>query len=677
MNIKTILPMMMIAAVPMTGFAQKQAGIKESNLDRTARPADDFYQFATGGWQKNNPLPAAYSRYGSFDQLGEDNNKRINTILTGLLKTKAKVGSVEQKLSDFYKLAMDSVRRNKEGVAPVMPLLNEMEAAKTLDDLRAIQLKYASRSYGVPVSYGFGADEKNAKMNILNIRQSGLTLGQKDYYLDNDKSTTEIRNAFKQHIVNMFKLFGFSQAQAEMKSKAIMRYETAIALISKSRTELRDSKANYNKMTLADFKAKYPNIRLEQLVNADGVKSEHIQEMIVGQPTFLAGVDKLTETETADELRARMEWEVMLEAVNYLSDDVRAEYFNFFSKTMRGTKQDYPRWKRATQQVESQMGEALGRIYCERYFPASSKQRMEELIKNLQVSLAERIKAQSWMSEETKQAALEKLSTFYVKVGYPNKWQDLSRLGIDPTKSYYENVMNCRKFWHEVHIEETAGKAVDKDKWYMNPQTVNAYYNPTTNEICFPAGILQYPFFDPKADDAFNYGAIGVVIGHEMTHGFDDNGRNYDKDGNMKDWWAKGDGDKFKARTTPFGQFFSNISVLPDLKANGNLTMGENLADHGGLMVSFNALKNAMKGKKAQNIYGFTPEQRFFLAYSGVWAANITEAEIRNRTKSDPHSLGEWRVNGALPHIDAWYDAFNVQPNDKLYLPKEQRLDLW
>lgn len=399
--------------------------------------------------------------------------------------------------------------------------------------------------------------------------------------------------------------------------------------------------------------------------------------MIVGQPTFLAGVDKLTETETADELRARMEWEVMLEAVNYLSDDVRAEYFNFFSKTMRGTKQDYPRWKRATQQVESQMGEALGRIYCERYFPASSKQRMEELIKNLQVSLAERIKAQSWMSEETKQAALEKLSTFYVKVGYPNKWQDLSRLGIDPTKSYYENVMNCRKFWHEVHIEETAGKAVDKDKWYMNPQTVNAYYNPTTNEICFPAGILQYPFFDPKADNAFNYGAIGVVIGHEMTHGFDDNGRNYDKDGNMKDWWAKGDGDKFKARTTPFGQFFSNISVLPDLKANGNLTMGENLADHGGLMVSFNALKNAMKGKKAQNIYGFTPEQRFFLAYSGVWAANITEAEIRNRTKSDPHSLGEWRVNGALPHIDAWYDAFNVQPNDKLYLPKEQRLDLW
>ncbi|MES5004800.1 M13 family metallopeptidase [Prevotella disiens] len=677
MNIKTILPMMMIASAPIAGLAQNQAGIKESNLDRSVRPADDFYQFATGGWQKNNPLPAAFSRYGSFDQLGENNNKRINAILSELLKKKAKPGSVEQKLGDFYRLAMDSVRRNKEGVAPVMPLLQEMEAAKTLADLRALQVKYAHRGYGVAMSFGFGADEKNAKMNILNVSQSGLTLGQKDYYLDNDKATADIRNAFKQHIVNMFKLFGFSQAQAEMKRDAIMRYETAIALISKSRTELRDAAANYNKMTLSEFKEKYPNLALEALANGEGIKTEYMQELVVGQTAFLAGLDKLTATETANELRARMEWDAILGSVNYLSDDVRAEYFNFFSQKMRGTKQDYPRWKIATSQVEAQMGEALGKIYCQRYFPASSKQRMEELIKNLQTSLAERIKAQKWMSEETKQAGLEKLSTFYVKVGYPNKWQDISGLNIDPSKSYYENVMNCREFWNKVDIEETAGKPVDKDKWYMNPQTVNAYYNPTTNEICFPAGILQYPFFDPKADDAFNYGAIGVVIGHEMTHGFDDRGRNYDKDGNMKDWWAKGDADKFKARTTPFGQFFSNINVLPDLKANGSLTMGENLADHGGLMLAYNALKNASKGKKAKIINGFTPEQRFFLAYAGVWAANITDAEIRNRTKSDPHSLGEWRVNGALPHINAWYEVFNVKPGDKLYLPESERLDLW
>ncbi|WP_028898206.1 M13 family metallopeptidase [Prevotella sp. HUN102] len=677
MKIKSILPMMMIASAPLAGMAQNQPGVKAENLDKSVRAADDFYQFATGGWQKNNPLPGAFSRFGSFDQLQEDNNKRINTILNELLKKKTKEGTVEQKLGNFYKLAMDSVRRNKEGVAPVMPLLNEMEAAKTLNDLRAVQVKYALFGYGIPMSYGFDADEKNAKMNIFIVYQSGLTLGQKDYYLDNDKATRDIRNAYKQHIVNMFKLFGFSQEEAAKKRDAIIRFETALALVSKSRTELRNSEANYNKMTLADFKEKYPNIELEKFANAEGIKSEFIQEMVVGQPAFLAGLDKLTETETADELRARMEWNAICGAVNYLSDDVRAEYFDFFSKTMRGTKEDYPRWKIATSQVESQMGEALGKIYCERYFPASSKQRMEELIKNLQVSLAERINAQEWMSETTKKAGLDKLSTFYVKVGYPNKWKDLSNLNIDPAKSYYENVMNCRKFWSNVSVQERAGKPVDKDEWHMNPQTVNAYYNPTTNEICFPAGILQYPFFDPKADDAFNYGAIGVVIGHEMTHGFDDRGRNYDKDGNMKNWWTEEDAAKFKALTNPFADFFSNINVLPDLKGNGRLTLGENLADHGGLMVAFNALKNASKGKKAKNLLGFTPEQRFFLAYAGVWAANITEAEIRNRTKSDPHALGVWRVNGALPHIQAWYDAFGVKPSDKLFLPESQRLNLW
>ncbi|MCR5076922.1 MAG: M13 family metallopeptidase [Prevotella sp.] len=677
MNIKSILPMMMIASAPLAGMAQNQAGVKAENLNKAVRPADDFYQFATGGWQKLNPLPAAFSRFGSFDQLQEDNNKRINSILTGLLKKQGKVGSVERKLGDFYKLAMDSVRRNREGVAPVKPLLDEMENAKTLADLRAVQLKYATFGYGVPMPYGFDADEKNAKMNILNIYQGGLTLGQKEYYLDNDKATTDIRNAYSQFIANMFRLFGFSDAEASAKRDAIMRYETMLALISKSRTELRDVEANYNKMTLAEFKEKFPNIPLELMANAEGVKSEYIQTMVVGQPSFVAGYDKLTATESADELRARMEWDAILSAANFLSDEVRAEYFNFFSKTMRGTKEDYPRWKRATQQVESQMGEALGRIYCERYFPATSKKRMEDLIRNLQVSLAERIKAQDWMSESTKQAALDKLATFYVKVGYPNKWKDLGGLDIDPAKSYYENVQACRKFWAAYSIKEKAGKPVDKDQWLMTPQTVNAYYNPTTNEICFPAGILQYPFFDPKADDAFNYGAIGVVIGHEMTHGFDDQGRHYDKDGNMTDWWTADDAKNFDARTGKYADFFSAIKVLPDLNGNGRLTLGENLADHGGLQVAFNAFQNVMKGQKSKNLLGFTPEQRFFLAYAGVWASNITEAEIRSRVKSDPHSLGEWRVNGALPHIDAWYKAFDVKEGDKLFIPKAERLQLW
>ena len=677
MKIKTLLPTMLIASAPVTGMAQSQAGIKAENLDKSVRPADDFFTFATGGWQKRNPLPAAFSRFGSFDQLQENNNKRINTILSDLLKKRGKEGTVEKKLGDFYRLAMDSVRRNKEGVSPVRPLLDEMEEAKTLSDLRAIQLKYVVFGYGVSFDYGFDADEKNAKMNILNISQGGLTLGQKEYYLDNDKATSDIRNAYRKFIVNMFRLYGFSDGQALARRDAVMRYETMLALLSKSRTELRDVEANYNKMTLDEFKAKYPEIPLEELANAEGIRSEYIQSMVVGQPAFLAGVDRLASTESADELRARMEWSVILSSANYLSDDIRAEYFSFFSKTMRGTKQDYPRWKRATQQVESQMGEALGRIYCERYFPATSKKRMEDLIKNLQASLAERIKAQDWMSEPTKQAALEKLSTFYVKVGYPDKWKNLSQLAIDPSASYYKNVQACRKFWSEDAIREKAGKPVDKNLWLMTPQTVNAYYNPTTNEICFPAGILQYPFFDPKADDAFNYGAIGVVIGHEMTHGFDDQGRHYDKDGNMTDWWTAEDGRNFEARTGKYADFFSAIKVLPDLNANGKLTLGENLADHGGLEVAFNAFEKTPEARKGKVIMGFTPEQRFFIAYAGVWANNITEAEIRSRVKSDPHSLGEWRVNGALPHIDAWYKAFGVKESDKLFIPESERLKLW
>ena len=669
--------MMLFVSVPFIAMAQGQAGIKAENLDKSVRPADDFFTFATGGWQKLNPLPGAFSRFGSFDQLQENNNKRINTILTDLLKKQGKEGSVEKKLGDFYKLAMDSVRRNKEGVSPVKPLLDEMENAKTLTDLRNLQIKYATFGYGVPFGYGFDADQKNAKQNILNLGQGGLTLGQKEYYLDNDKATSEIRNAYRQFIVNMFRLFGFSDTQAQVRRDAIMRYETMLALISKSNTELRDVEANYNKMTLDEFKEKYPHLPLESLANAEGIQSKDIQTMVVGQLSFFAGVDKLASTGNADELRARMEWDAILSSANCLSDNVRAEYFNFFSKTMRGTKEDYPRWKRATRQVEEQMGEPLGRIYCERYFPASSKKRMEELVKNLQVSLAERIKAQDWMSEPTKKAALEKLSTFYVKVGYPNKWKDLSKLTIDPSKSFYDNVQACRKFWANVTIQEKAGKPVDKDEWLMTPQTVNAYYNPTTNEICFPAGILQYPFFDPKADDAFNYGAIGVVIGHEMTHGFDDQGRHYDKDGNMTDWWTKEDGKNFEARTGKYADFFSAIKVLPDLHANGKLTLGENLADHGGLEVAFNAFEKTPEAKKGKVIMGFTPEQRFFIAYAGVWANNITEAEIRSRVKSDPHSLGEWRVNGALPHINAWYKAFGVKEGDKLFIPENERLKLW
>ena len=674
---KHLMMTMMMMAAPVVGMAQGKSGIDPANLDKSVRAADDFYQFATGGWQKRNPLPAAYSRFGSFDQLQEDNNKRINSILSDLLKKNYKHGSMEQKLSDFYKLAMDSERRNREGLTPVKPLLNEMEAAKTKADLQQLQLKYAVEGYGVGFASYFAADEKNVTTNILSLSQSGLTLGQKDYYLNNDAATVAIREAYKQHLVRMFRLYGFSEAQATARANAVFRAETALALVSKSVTELRDPQANYNKMTLKEFQELYPNIPLEKMANAEGVKSAYIQEIVVGQPAFMAGYDKIYAAATADDLRALMEWDVIQNSASYLSDEIREANFDFFGKTMSGRKEDYPLWKRATNQVEAQMGEALGKIYVARYFPESSKKMMEQLVRNLQISLGQRIDAQTWMSDTTKAAAHKKLDKFYVKIGYPNKWIDYGKLVIDPQKSYYENVMACRNFSHNRHIEEKAGKPVDRDEWYMTPQTVNAYYNPTTNEICFPAGILQRPFFDPKADEAFNYGAIGVVIGHEMTHGFDDQGRQYDDSGNMKDWWTETDAKGFEERADMYADFFSNIKVLPDLNANGRFTLGENLADHGGLQVSYQAFKNAIAKKHLKTIDGFTPDQRFFLAYAGVWGQNITELEIRNRTKRDPHALGEWRVNGALPHIDAWYDAFGVKEGDKLFIPKSQRLSLW
>ena len=669
-----------MALATMTASAsgqQLRSGIDLGNLDQSVRPADDFYEYACGGWMKANPLPAAYSRFGSFDRLAEDNNKRINSILKELLENSYPEGSVEQKLSNLYKLAMDSARREKDGIAPVMPLIRKLEDAKTKEQLFAVQLEWAP--YGEQEFFAsyFGADEKNATENILSISQSGLTLGQKDYYVETDEATTKIREAYKQHIVRMFQLFGFKKGAAEQKMKHIIKVETALAKVSKSRTELRNPQANYNKMTLKEFDSRYPHFQLERQMNARGVKSEYIQELVVGQPAFMEAADKLFAGMTPAEYRDVMEWGVISSASGYLNDAVREANFDFYGRVFSGRKEDHPLWRRATNQVQGVMGEALGRIYVQKYFPASSKERMKTLVENLRIALGERIAAQDWMDDSTKVNALLKLNTFYVKIGYPDKWTDMSLLNIDTKKSYFENMQECHRFWNAWRIEHNAGKPVDRDEWYMTPQTVNAYYNPTTNEICFPAGILQVPFFDSTADDAFNYGAIGVVIGHEMTHGFDDQGRQYDKDGNMHDWWTESDGKNFTQRTDKYADFFSKIKVLPDLNGNGRLTLGENLADHGGLQVAWYAYKNATKRKPLPVIDGLTADQRFFLAYAGVWANNITDEEIRNRTKSDPHSLGRWRVNGALQHIDMWYDAFGVQDGDKMYIPKEERLPLW
>lgn len=680
MKIKKIIPMVAFASISLSAMAQGQtlsSGIDLKNMDNSVRPQDDFFQYACGGWMKNNPLPAAYSRYGSFDVLGEDNNKRINGILTELLEKTYPAGTVERKLSDLYKLAMDEKRRDAEGVTPLKPILNKLEKAKSVKDLFAIQLSLIPYGDSEFFDLYIGADQKNAKMNIINVMQGGTTLGQKEYYLDSDPATVEIREAYKKHVVRMFKMFGFSEKAAEAKMKNVLKLETELAKVSKSNTELRDPEANYNKMTLDEFNKRYPNVQISKLLGASGINPADAKEVVVGQTEFMAGADKLIASLTPAEYRDYMEWGQIMSAAGYLSDEVAQANFDFFGKTMSGRKENHPLWKRATGQVESQMGQALGKIYVGKYFPASSKERMKTLVANLQKALRKRIAAQDWMSEETKKNAYDKLDAFYVKIGYPDKWVDMKNLNIDPAKSYYQNIEECRRFWNKWTVANKIGKSVDKDEWQMYPQTVNAYYDPTTNEICFPAGILQKPFFDPSADDAFNYGAIGVVIGHEMTHGFDDQGRHYDKNGNMNDWWTANDGDNFNKRADMYADFFSKIKVLPDLNANGRFTLGENLADHGGLQVAFEAYKDATKDAPLETIDGLTPDQRFFIAYSEVWAANITEAEIRQRTKSDPHSLGRWRVNGALPHINMWYDAFNVKNTDKLFIPAEQRLKLW
>ena len=670
-----MLTLSMMSAVTMADEPLK-SGLNKADMNTSVKAGDDFYEYACGGWMKANPLPAAYSRFGSFDRLAEDNNERINGILKELQEGTYKQGTIEQKLSDYYKLAMDSTRREQDGIQPVMSLIKKLEAAKTVQQLFDVQLEMAKFGDSEFYSAGMGADEKNASQNILGVNQGGLTLGQKDYYLETDEATTKIREAYKKHVARMFQLFGFSKSQATKKMQNVFKLELALAKVSKSRTELRDPQANYNKMTLQEFNTKYPNLKLEQVMNAQGLQSKYMQELVVGQPAFMEGTNALLAKIKPAEYRDYMEWGVIVSAASYLNDEVREANFDFFGRTMSGRKEDHPLWRRATSQVQSAMGQALGRIYVDKYFPEAAKTRMLKLVKNLQIALGERIAAQDWMDDSTKVNALLKLNTFYVKVGFPDKWIDMTKLQIDAKKSYYENHMACLKFWNDYYIDHTAGKPVDIEDWYMTPQTVNAYYNPTTNEICFPAGILQVPFFDMTADDAFNYGAIGVVIGHEMTHGFDDQGRQYDKDGNMHDWWKESDGKNFTNRTDKYADFFSAIDVLPDLKANGRLTLGENLADHGGLMVAYAAFKNATKNNPLPVIDGLTADQRFFLAYAGVWAGNITEAEIRNRTKSDPHSLGRWRVNGALPHIDAWYDAFGIKEGDKMYIPKEKRLQL-
>lgn len=656
-----------------TKEVKSTTGLNLANLDTTVSAGTDFYRYACGGWMKNNPLTDEYSRYGTFEVLIENNRKQLQDLIEGLAAKENPAGSLSQKIGDLYNMAMDSVTRNQQGVEPIKAELDKIAGLTDKSQIVPMMTELLNNGVGTYFSSFVYADPKNSEMNIFQLAQSGINLGEKEYYLDNDSVTLNIRENYKKYIVKLFMLAGFPEEEAEQKMADVMEIETAIAKDSYSAVQQRDPEANYHKMSYADLKKTFPGIDWDAYLKGLGVGE--VSELNVSQIEPIKAVEKLMNTLPVSKHISYMQYNLIDAAAASLSDDFVAARFDFYGKILSGRQVNSPRWKRAVAAVEGTLGEAVGQMYVEKYFPAAAKERMVKLVKNLQDALAERIQAQEWMSDSTKVKALEKLKAFHVKVGYPDKWKDYSTLDIKKD-SYWANLCRASK-WALNDMYSRLGKPVDKDEWLMTPQTVNAYYNPSTNEICFPAGILQYPFFDMNADDAFNYGAIGVVIGHEMTHGFDDQGRQYDKNGNLTYWWAPEDAARFDERTKVMADFFGNIEVLPGLKCNGQLTLGENLADHGGLKVSFLAFQNAMKTAPLGVADGFTPEQRFFLAYATVWAGNIREEDIRMRTKSDPHALGEWRVNGALPHIQAWYDAFHITEKDPMYVAPEKRVNIW
>lgn len=679
MNKKNYVAVATLAFAMLTSCAgQKEAkstsGIDLANMDTTVSAGTDFFRYACGGWNDAHPLTAEYSRYGTFDELFENSQKQLRELIEGLAAQKNnQAGSAAQKIGDLYNMAMDSVTLNKQGAEPVKAMLDKIAGMKDKSEIVPMMTEMAHIGVGTYFHSYVYADPKNSSLNIFQMGQGGINLGEKEYYLDTDSITQNIREQYKLYIGKLFQLAGFSEADAQQKVADVMELETAIAKVSRSATELRDPEANYHKMSFDELKKTIAGIDWDAYMKGLGIQAP--AELNVEQVEPIQEVARLMNTLPLSKHVSYLEYNLLDAAASCLSDDFVAARFDFYGKVLSGRQVNQPRWKRAVNSVNGMLGELVGEMYVEKYFPAAAKERMVKLVKNLQTALGERIDAQEWMSDSTKIRAHEKLATFHVKVGYPDKWKDYSKLEIK-NDSYWANVCRASE-WGFNDMYSRIGKPVDKDEWLMTPQTVNAYYNPSTNEICFPAAILQPPFFNMEADDAANYGAIGVVIGHEMTHGFDDQGRQFDKDGNLTDWWAPGDADRFKERAQVMVDFFNKIEVLPGLQANGELTLGENLADHGGLNVAYLAFQNATKDAPLGVVDGFTPEQRFFLAYATLWAGNIRDEQIRVYTKSDPHSLGKWRVNGALPHIQAWYDAFHITPSDPLYVAPENRVNVW
>lgn len=652
----------------------KIAAIDPANLDTTVAAGTDFYQYACGGWIKNNPLKPEYARFGTFDQLRENNQDQLRVLIEELSATPHEAGSVAQKIGALYAMGLDSTKLNAEGVAPIKEELAAINSLATKADVSRMVATLHTEGMAPFFALAIDADEKNSDMNIVQLYQAGIGMGDRDYYLLEDEGSAKMRDAYKAYINKLFTLSGSSPEQAEAAVDAVMKIEKGIAEVSYSREDLRDSQKNYNKVAYEDFK-KIGN-PLDWDVYFESIGLAGLKELDAKQISFYKDLDSVLRNTTVDEQKYYLAFNLLNAASSYLSDDFVDAEFEFYGKVMSGKQEQQPRWKRSLGTVNGALGEAVGEMYVAKYFPASSKEKMLTLVSDLQTALSERINGLEWMGDTTKMKAQEKLAAFTVKIGYPDKWRDYSGLEIKDD-SYWANVRRSNIFDMEYQLAD-AGKPVDKSRWYMSPQTVNAYYNPTTNEICFPAAILQPPFFNPDADDAVNYGAIGVVIGHEMTHGFDDQGRNYDKDGNLVDWWTAEDAARFTERADKLADQYDQIIVVDTIHANGRFTLGENIADHGGLLVAHQAYLNSLKGKEAPApIDGFTNEQRFFLGYATLWGQNIRPEEIRRLTKIDPHSLGKWRVNAALRNIAPFYGAFDIKEGDPMYMAPVDRVVIW
>lgn len=660
-------------AVCSCNNSEKQTvpAIDPANMDTTVCAADNFYQYATGGWQKNNPLKPEYSRYGSFDVLAENNEIRLNDLFKGLADLKTEKGTVEQKIADLYLMGLDSVRLNNEGCTPVKPVLeqieNEVTDAASYSRMAGLcDLNGAGGLFGIYVS----SDMTNSNANVLYLSQSGLSMRNRDYYLLPEHEA--IREGFKNFLNKVFTLAGYEDA--ENRAQDAYDVEMTIAEPFWSMVQQRDVEAQYNPMSSLQVFETYPELHIDEYFKSLGVEPQ--EKMIVEQLSYFESLNKLFKTFSAEQLKHFLQAKVLTDACGSISDEFYTASFEFFSKQMAGVQEEKPRWKRAMNVPNYLLGEAVGEMYVAKYFPEEDKTRMLGIVKNIQKALGEHIDQLDWMSEATKAKAHEKLDSFTIKIGYPDKWKDYSTLAIDPSKSYFENLCQASK-WYTMDNLSKLGKPVDRDEWHMSPQTVNAYYNPTTNEICFPAGILQPPFYNPTADYAVNYGAIGVVISHEMTHGFDDQGRLFDKEGNMNNWWTEEDAQAFKAKTAKLVEQFNQVEVLPGVYANGAATLGENIADQGGLRIAFTAMQNSFAGNHPAPIDGFTAEQRFYLAYAFVWAQNITKEEIQRRTLTDVHSIGENRVNATLRNIADFFEAFGVKEGDAMYRPEEDRVIIW